>query len=54
MSAEMGSSVHVIATGGLAPMIAAGAETIDEVDEWLTLNGLKILQQRNVAAERDS
>ena len=36
----------VIATGGLAPMIAKHSETIQRVDPDLTLHGLRILHQR--------
>ena len=45
--AEMGSSCTVIATGGLARLIEPESETIDEVDEYLTLDGLRLLYERN-------
>mgnify|MGYP000909774494 CR=1 FL=1 len=38
----------VVATGGLAELIAEEAETIDHVDPMLTLEGLRILYERNV------
>jgi type III pantothenate kinase len=38
---------HVIATGGLARLIAAETKTINKVDEDLTLRGLQIIYQRN-------
>jgi type III pantothenate kinase len=45
---EMGEDeVRVIATGGLAPTIAADSCTIREVDEHLTLEGLRILAEAN-------
>ena len=44
---EMGGSPKVIATGGLAPLIAAGSKTIQSVDPILTLKGLKSIYQSN-------
>jgi len=38
---------YVIGTGGLANLIYKEADTIDEVDEFLTLKGLKILYEKN-------
>ena len=37
---ELGGNVFVLATGGLAPVYAQSTETIDQVDEHLTLKGL--------------
>lgn len=40
-------TARVIATGGLAALLAAECETIDEVDEFLTLDGLRLIHARN-------
>ncbi|KNB52061.1 type III pantothenate kinase [Streptomyces caatingaensis] len=41
--------VTVIATGGLAPLVLAEATVIDEHEPWLTLIGLRLVYERNVA-----
>ncbi|MGB6689282.1 MAG: type III pantothenate kinase [Terracidiphilus sp.] len=45
--AELGTRPRVIATGGLAQLVAADSRSIDEIDEMLTLDGLRILFERN-------
>lgn len=43
------NKVHarVIATGGFAPLLAPESETIHEVDEFITLDGLRLIYERN-------
>ncbi|MDH5672275.1 MAG: type III pantothenate kinase [Myxococcales bacterium] len=43
---EMGYPCAVLATGGEAPLIQSVSKTIEEVDEFLTLEGLRILYHR--------
>ena len=47
MRVELDFPVEVIATGGLAPLVAAESKAIQHTDELLTLNGMALLYQRN-------
>lgn len=47
IKSESHEDFRVIATGGLAVLIAPESKTIDEIDENLTLDGLRILYDRN-------
>jgi type III pantothenate kinase len=46
-AAELGDPT-VVATGGLSELIAPHAETIDHLEPWLTLHGLRVVYERNV------
>ncbi len=47
MKKEIGGALKVIATGGLAPIIARETASIDTIDEFLTLEGLKMIYEMN-------
>ena len=46
--AELGDEVKVVATGGLAALMGGGSKYIREVDDLLTLEGLRIIYERNL------
>lgn len=44
---ELGSEMKVIATGGLAEIVAKETDVIDIISPWLTLDGLRIIWELN-------
>ena len=49
MRQELGGAPRVIATGGLAPLIATGSELIETIDDTLTLEGLRLVYERTIS-----
>ena len=47
MKKEMGNEPRVVATGGLAAVIARETDVIDTIDDFLTLEGLRLIYELN-------
>lgn len=51
MIKELGEKPKVVATGGLAVLIAESCELIETIDETLMLNGLRLIYEKNYLSE---
>jgi type III pantothenate kinase len=51
---ELGGQAKVIATGGLVQTLASLTETVDVVDPWLTLEGVRLIAEHNAVAKEKS
>lgn len=51
LNAELGVTMSVLGTGGLAPLVAKHAKAIQEICPELTLEGLRLVYERNLRGQ---
>src|SRR5882724_8490076 len=51
IKAELGGKPKVVATGGQAKLVAKGSKHIESTDEFLTLDGLRLIWDKNQITE---
>jgi len=51
MQKELGGHATVVATGGLADVVVPLCQSVDHLEPWLTLEGLRLIFERNTARD---
>lgn len=49
--AELGGSARIVATGGLAPTVIEHCRTVELIEPLLTINGLRLIYERNTVGD---
>jgi type III pantothenate kinase len=51
MQKELGGHATVVATGGVADVVVPLCQTVDHLEPWLTLEGLRLIFEKNTARD---